>query len=74
MLLRYGNRILSLCDETCRAIDDLHNLQGGTLIVGASQTTGTYLMPRLIGVFRQKYPQVNRLEVRVDTIIEMLGK
>jgi len=21
MLLRYGNRILSLCDETCRAID-----------------------------------------------------
>ena len=58
MLLRYGNRILSLCDETCRAIDDLNNLQGGTLIVGASQTTGTYLMPRLIGLFRQKYPQV----------------
>ena len=58
MLLRYGNRILSLCDETCRAIDDLHNLQGGTLIVGASQTTGTYLMPRLIGLFRQKYPQI----------------
>lgn len=58
MLLRYGNRILSLCDETCRAIDDLHNLQGGTLVIGASQTTGTYLMPRLIGLFRQKYPQV----------------
>jgi DNA-binding transcriptional LysR family regulator len=58
ILLRYGNRILSLCDETCRAIEDLRNLQGGTLIVGASQTTGTYLMPRLIGLFRQKYPQV----------------
>nr|ASO75874.1 LysR transcriptional regulator [Storeatula sp. CCMP1868] len=58
ILLRYGNRILSLCDETCRAIEDLKNLQGGTLIVGASQTTGTYLMPRLIGLFRQKYPQV----------------
>jgi DNA-binding transcriptional LysR family regulator len=58
ILLRYGSRILSLCDETCRAIEDLRNLQGGTLIVGASQTTGTYLMPRLIGLFRQKYPQV----------------
>lgn len=57
-LLRYGNRILSLCDETCRAIEDLRNLQGGTLVVGASQTIGTYLMPRLIGLFRQKYPQV----------------
>lgn len=58
LLLRYGNRILALCEETCRALEDLHNLQGGTLIVGASQTTGTYLMPRLIGVFRQRYPQV----------------
>jgi DNA-binding transcriptional LysR family regulator len=58
-ILSYANRILSLCDETCRAIEDLQNLQGGTLVVGASQTTGTYLMPRLIGLFRQKYPQVS---------------
>lgn len=40
------------------AIEDLQNLQGGTLIVGASQTTGTYLLPRMIGLFRQKYPDV----------------
>jgi len=40
-------------------MQDLQNLQCGTLIVGASQTTGTYLMPRLIGLFRQKYPQVS---------------
>nr|BDA98077.1 LysR transcriptional regulator [Proteomonas sp. NIES-1005] len=59
ILLRYGHRILALCDEACRAIEDIQNLQGGTLIVGASQTTGTYLMPRLIGLFRQKYPQVS---------------
>jgi len=58
MLLRYGNRILSLCDESCRAIEDLRCLNGGTLVIGASQTTGTYLMPRLIGLFRQKYPQI----------------
>ncbi|MEY3435072.1 MAG: lysR transcriptional regulator [Pseudomonadota bacterium] len=57
-ILSYANRILSLCEETCRAVEDLQNLQGGTLVVGASQTTGTYLMPRLIGLFRQKYPQV----------------
>jgi DNA-binding transcriptional LysR family regulator len=58
LLLRYGNRILALCEETYRAITDLQNLQSGNLIVGASQTTGTYLMPRLIGLFRQKYPQI----------------
>ncbi|OUL29393.1 LysR family transcriptional regulator [Nostoc sp. T09] len=58
LLLSYGEKILSLCQETCRAIEDLQNLQGGTLIVGASQTTGTYLLPRMIGMFRQKYPDV----------------
>ena len=58
LLLKYGDRILSLCQETCRAIEDLQNLQGGTLIVGASQTTGTYLLPRMIGQFRQRYPEV----------------
>ncbi|WNZ22816.1 LysR family transcriptional regulator [Leptolyngbya sp. NK1-12] len=58
LLLSYGDRILSLCEETCRAIEDLQNLQGGTLIVGASQTTGTYLLPRMLGLFRQNYPDV----------------
>lgn len=58
LLLSYGEKILTLCEETCRAIEDLQNLQGGTLIVGASQTTGTYLLPRMIGLFRQQYPDV----------------
>ncbi|MCC0176883.1 LysR family transcriptional regulator [Waterburya agarophytonicola K14] len=59
LLLSYGERIISLCQETCRAIEDLQNLQGGTLIVGASQTTGTYLIPRMIGLFREKYSDVS---------------
>lgn len=59
LLLNYGEKIITLCQETCRAIEDLQNLQGGTLIVGASQTTGTYLLPRMIGMFRQKYPEVS---------------
>jgi len=58
LLLSYGEKILTLCQETCRAIEDLQNLQGGTLIVGASQTTGTYLLPRMIGLFRKQYPDV----------------
>jgi len=58
LLLSYGEQILTLCQQTCRAIEDLQNLQGGTLIVGASQTTGTYLLPRMIGLFRKKYPEV----------------
>ncbi|MEL6438284.1 MAG: LysR family transcriptional regulator [Cyanobacteria bacterium J06621_8] len=59
LLLNYGERVISLCQETCRAIEDLQNLQGGTLIVGASQTTGTYLIPQMIGIFREKYSDVS---------------
>ncbi len=58
LLLDYCEKILTKCHEACRAIEDLHNLKGGSLIIGASQTTGTYLMPRMIGLFRQKFPNV----------------
>jgi len=59
LLVKYCNRILNLCEETCRAINELQTLESGTLVIGASQTTGTYLMPRLIGIFRHKYPQIS---------------
>tara|TARA_Y100001968_G_scaffold161383_1_gene147605 strand:+ start:2442 stop:3383 length:942 start_codon:yes stop_codon:yes gene_type:complete len=58
LLINYCEKILSQCQEACKAIEDLNNLKGGSLIVGASQTTGTYLMPRMIGLFRQRYPLV----------------
>jgi DNA-binding transcriptional LysR family regulator len=64
LLIKYCERILSLCDEICRALDELHTLQSGSLIIGASQTTGTYLMPRLIGIFKNKYPQIS-IELQV---------
>ena len=57
---------MSLCEETCRALDELHTLQSGGLIIGASQTIGTYLMPRLIGIFKHKYPQI-AIELQVHS-------
>ena len=58
LLIKYCEKILNQCQEACKAIEDLNNLQGGSLVIGASQTTGTYLMPRMIGLFREKYPLV----------------
>jgi len=66
LLIKYCDRILSLCEETCRALDELHTLQSGGLVIGASQTIGTYLMPRLIGIFKQKYPQI-AIELQVHS-------
>ena len=66
LLVKYSERILTLCEETCRALNELQTLQSGTLKIGASQTTGTYLMPRLIGIFRNKYPQID-IELQVHS-------
>jgi DNA-binding transcriptional LysR family regulator len=66
LLLKYSSRILSLCEETCHALDELNSLQSGGLTIGASQTVGTYLMPKLIGLFKHKYPQID-IELQVHS-------
>jgi len=66
VLLQYSNRILALCEESCRAVVDLKNGDRGNLTVGASQTIGTYLMPRILALFAQNYPQID-LKVQVNS-------
>lgn len=66
IFLQYADRILILCEESCRALIDLKNGERGNLTVGASQTMGTYLMPRILALFAQNYPQID-LKVQVDS-------
>jgi DNA-binding transcriptional LysR family regulator len=66
VFLQYSERILALCEESCRALIDLKNGDRGNLRVGASQTTGTYLMPQVLALFAQNYPQIT-LKVQVNS-------
>jgi len=66
LFLRYAERILALCEESCRALNDLQNGHRGNLNVGTSQTVGTYIMPRILALFAQNYPEIN-LKVQVDS-------
>lgn len=66
IFLQYSERILALCEESCRALIDVKNGERGNLTVGASQTIGTYLMPRVLVLFAQKYPQMG-LKVQVNS-------
>jgi len=66
VFLQYSERILALCEESCRALNDVKNGDRGNLTVGASQTIGTYLMPRVLALFAQNYPQ-NNINVQVDS-------
>lgn len=66
LFLQYAERILALCEESCRALNDLQHGDRGNLTVGASQTIGTYIMPRVLALFAKNYPQIN-LKVQVET-------
>ena len=58
LLLEYCERILNQCDEACKAIEDLNSLKGGTLVIGAVKQRDLF-NARMIGLFRQKYPDVS---------------
>jgi DNA-binding transcriptional LysR family regulator len=66
VFLQYSERILGLCEESCRALMDLKNGNRGNLRIGASQTIGTYLMPGVLALFAQSYPQID-LKVQVNS-------
>lgn len=66
IFLQYAERILALGEESCRVLVDLKNGERGNLIVGASQTIGMYLLPQVLTLFAQHYPQIN-LNVQVNS-------
>lgn len=66
VLLEYSDRILALSEESCRAVVDLKNGDRGNLNIGASQTIGTYLMPRILALFIKNFPQVD-LNIQINS-------
>lgn len=66
VFLQYSDRILALCEESCRAVVELKNGDRGSLTVGASQTIGTYLMPRIFTLFTQNFPEIG-LNIQISS-------
>lgn len=57
-LHRYAEQILRLAREAERAVGDVATGVSGKLAVGASSTTATYVLPRLLHSFRESYAGV----------------
>ncbi len=57
-MLGYAFRILSLAEAARRSMADYRGLEAGELVVGASLTIGSYLLPELLGAFRRLHPGV----------------
>jgi len=66
IFLQYSDRILALCEESCRALVDLKNGDRGSLTIGASQTIGTYILPQILAIFAQNYPQID-LNIQINS-------
>lgn len=55
----YARRIVRLAEEAQSAARELAGLRRGSLSVGASTIPGTYLLPRLLGAFRARHPEIS---------------
>ena len=58
LLYGYARRILDLRTEARQALEQFLGRVSGVLKVGASTIPGEYVLPPLIGRYREKYPQV----------------
>ncbi len=58
LLLRHCERILGEMDAIEISLSELWGGQAGKLVVGASSTPGTYLLPEILGKFRAGSPRV----------------
>lgn len=59
LLYSYAKRLLSLSAEAKHAIDQFVGKMAGELAVGGSTIPGEYILPALIGRFKEKYPEIS---------------
>ena len=58
VLADYASRLFALAREAEAAVADLRAVGRGRLLVGASTTIGTYLLPRVVAAFGRAYPNI----------------
>ncbi|MBK8725939.1 MAG: LysR family transcriptional regulator [Holophagaceae bacterium] len=57
-LLSYAQRMLNLREEALEAVADYRRMLGGTLTIGANESTSLYLLPSLLLRYRDAFPQI----------------
>jgi DNA-binding transcriptional LysR family regulator len=71
LALDYAERILNLSAEMEARISELTGQISGPICIGASTTIAEYMLPRLLGEFKQKHPETQaRLTVANSETIE----
>jgi DNA-binding transcriptional LysR family regulator len=58
VFLPYAERILQTLRESREAIGDVRSLEAGNLRLGSALTVCTYVLPRILHSFHERYPRV----------------
>src|SRR5690348_8972020 len=58
-LLGRAERLLSLFRETATVVREIQALKCGCVLLGATISAGTYLVPPLLGLFHARYPGIH---------------
>lgn len=64
-LYNYAVKILAIVTEAHTAIEEFRSLERGTLMIGSSSNIGVYMLPKILGLFREHYPDIS-LRVFID--------
>ncbi|HSH29917.1 MAG TPA: selenium metabolism-associated LysR family transcriptional regulator [Thiohalobacter sp.] len=73
-VFEYSDRIFDLYNDMENAVREMTGDISGVVMIGASTTIAEYMLPALLGDFRNKYPDVN-VQLRVsntDGIVSMV--
>lgn len=73
IFFEYAQKILNLCGEAARAIEELRLLKRGKLTIGANESTNLYLLPKMILAFRERYPDI-KVEVFRSSSVQLPGE
>ena len=57
-VLAYAQQIFALSNQLVHTIQEMEDLHSGRLVLGASSTPGEYVLPLVVGRFRQIYPGI----------------
>src|SRR5215471_15035428 len=57
ILAGYARRLFALAHEAEEAMADVRAVGRGKLVIGASTTIGTYLLPGVVAVFGRRHPK-----------------
>ncbi|MBA4394361.1 MAG: LysR family transcriptional regulator [Desulfobacca sp.] len=58
LLFQYANQLMALRQDSLRAMKQFRDIGIGDLLIGGSNIPGQYLLPGLLGQFKERFPKI----------------